>query len=56
MFTNKLKLNPDKTEFMLIDNKGHHNKFDSNFHVDILNNSIALQLTLRIMAYTLILT
>ena len=40
MFTNKLKLNPDKTEFMLIGNKWHRNKFDLKFPVDILNNSI----------------
>ena len=39
MFTNKLKLNPDKTEFMLIGNKCHH-KFKSEFSVEILNNSI----------------
>ena len=43
-FTNKLKLNPDKTEFMLIGNKCHHNKFDSKFPVEILNNSIPLQI------------
>ena len=42
MFTNKLKLNPDKTEFMLIGNKCHRNKFNSKFPVDILNNSIPL--------------
>ena len=42
MFKNKLKLNPDKTEFMLIGNKCHRNKFDSKFPVDILNNSIPL--------------
>ena len=40
MFTNKLKLNPDKTAFMLIGNKCHHNKFNSEFPVEILNNSI----------------
>ena len=40
MFTNKLKLNPDKTEFMLIGNKCHRNKFNSEFPVEILNNSI----------------
>ena len=40
MFTNKLKLNPDKTEFMVIGNKCHCNRFDSRFPVDILNNSI----------------
>ena len=40
MLTNKLKLNQDKTEFMLIGNKCFRNKFDSKFPVDILNNSI----------------
>ena len=40
MFTNKLKLNPDKTEFLLIGNKCHPNKFSSEFPVEILNNSI----------------
>ena len=40
MFTNKLKLNPDKTEFKLIGNKSHRNKFNSDFSVEILNNSI----------------
>ena len=40
MFTNKLKLNPDKIEFMLIGNRHHPNKFDSKFPVDILNNAI----------------
>ena len=40
MFTNKLKLNPDKAEFMLIGNKCHHNKFNSEFPVEIRNNSI----------------
>ena len=33
MFTNKLKLNPDKPEFMLIGNKCHRNKFNSEFPV-----------------------
>ena len=41
MFINKLKLNRGKTEFMLIDNKSHCDKFDSMFPVDILNNSIS---------------
>ena len=40
MFTNKLKLNPDKTEFMLIGNKCQRKKFDSFFPVEILENSI----------------
>ena len=42
MFTNKLKLNPDKTEFMLIGNKCHRNKFNSEF----------LESERRILAYT----
>ena len=41
MFINKLKLNPDKTEFMLIGNKCYTNKVDSKFPVDIYNNSIS---------------
>ena len=41
MFKNKLKLNPDKTEFILIANKCHRNKFNSEFPVEILSNSIA---------------
>ena len=40
MFTNRLNLNPDKTEFMLIGNKPHRNKVNSKFPVDIPNNSI----------------
>jgi hypothetical protein len=40
MFTNKLKLNPDKTEFMLIGNKCHREKFNSVFPVEILQNKI----------------
>ena len=40
MFTNKLKLNPDKTEFMLIGNKRHREKFNSWLPVEILSNSI----------------
>ena len=40
MLTNKLKFNPDKTEFILIGNERHRNKFYLKFPVDILNNSI----------------
>ena len=40
MFTNKLKLNPDKTEFMHVVNKCQRNKIDSEFPVEILHNSI----------------
>ena len=38
MFTNKLKLNPDNTEFMLIGNKRHKKKFNSWLPVKILSN------------------
>ena len=38
MFKNKLKLNPDKTEFLLIGNQCHRKKFDSYFPIDILGN------------------
>ena len=34
-------LKPDKTEFILISNKCHRDKFNSKFPVDITNNSIA---------------
>ena len=40
MLTKKLKLNPDKTEIMLIGNQCNHNKFNAKFPVDILNNLI----------------
>ena len=40
MFSNKLKLNPDKTEFMLIGNQCHRNKLLDNFPADILGNSL----------------
>ena len=56
MFTNKLKLNPDKTEFMLIGNKRHRNKLIQSFQLISSITQYPLQLTLRILAYTLILT
>ena len=31
MYTNRLQLNPDKTDFMFTDKKSHRNKFYSNF-------------------------
>ena len=40
MFANKLKLNPDKTEFMLLGNKAQQNKVAPSFPIDILGNSI----------------
>ena len=40
MFQNKLKLNPGKTEFLLIGNRVHRNKFNSELPIDILGKSI----------------
>ena len=40
MFTNKFKLNPDKTEFVLIRNKCHQKKINSWLPFEILSNSI----------------
>ena len=39
MFNNKLKLNPDKTEFLIIGNKSQRAKFDSIFPIDLMGNS-----------------
>ena len=39
MFSNKLKLNPDKTEFMLIGNKVHRQTFDSKFPLDFIGSN-----------------
>ena len=36
MYKNKLKLNPDKTEFLLMGNKCHRKNFKSFFPIDIL--------------------
>ena len=41
MFSNKLKLNPDKTEFMLIGNKCHRNKFTSVFPINLLGTDLS---------------
>ena len=41
MFSNKLKLNPDKTEFLLIGNKTQRTKFTHLFPVDLLGNLVA---------------
>ena len=41
MYQNKLKLNPDKTEFLLIGNKCHRNKLLSKFPINLLGNSIS---------------
>ena len=38
MFENKLKLNPDMTEFMLIGNQSQRRKFDSCFPISLLGN------------------
>ena len=39
MFHNKLKLNPDKTEFLLIGHKSQRNKFSELFPTTLLDNS-----------------
>ena len=41
MYENKLKLNPDKTEFLLIGNKCHRKDFLPSFPIDILGNNIS---------------
>ncbi len=41
MYHNLLKLNPDKTEFLLIGNKCHREKFVSEFPIDILGNPLS---------------
>ena len=40
MFQNLLKINPDKTEFILIGNKSHRKKIDSDFPINILRNQL----------------
>ena len=40
MFANKLKLNPDKTEFMLLGNKAQQNKVAASFPIEVLGNNI----------------
>ena len=47
MNKNKLKLNPDKTEFLLIGNKRHRKNFTSSFPIDILGNQISPTQTAR---------
>ena len=42
MTTNKLKLNPDKTEFILVGNKSQRKNFVVFFPVDILGSTIGL--------------
>ena len=49
MYKNKLKLNPDKTEFLLIGNKCHRKNFTSTFPIDILGNQISPKPTARNM-------
>ena len=41
MFTNKLKLNPDKTEFILIGSKNNCKKLLPHFPIDILGNRVS---------------
>ena len=41
MFTNKLKLNPDKTDFILIGSKNNHKKLLPDFPINILGNQVS---------------
>ena len=41
MFTNKLKLNPDKTEFILIGSKNNRKQLLPHFPIDILGNQVS---------------
>ena len=41
MFTNKLKLNPDKTEFILIGSKNNRKKLLPHFSINILGNQVS---------------
>ena len=38
MFANKLKLNPDKTEFIIIGTNKNRDKFSQHFPLNLLNN------------------
>ena len=49
VYKNKLKLNPDKTEFLLIGNKCHRKNFTSSFPIDIIGNQISPTKTARNM-------
>ena len=40
MFTNKLKLNPDKTEFILIGFQNNRKQLRSHFPINILGNQV----------------
>ena len=41
MFANKLKLNPDKTEFILIGSRKNHNQLLPHFPINILGNQVS---------------
>ena len=41
MFTNKLKLNPDKTEFILIGSRKNRNQLLPHFPINILGNQVS---------------
>ena len=42
MFTSKLKLNPDKTEFIIFGSKRERNKLKACFPIDILGSPLCL--------------
>ena len=41
MFTNKLKLNPDKTEFILIGSKNNRKQLLPHFPINIISNQVS---------------
>ena len=47
MFTKKLKLNPDKTEFILISSKYNRKQFLPHFLINILGNQVSLAQSVR---------
>ena len=52
MFCNKLKLNPDKTEFLLIGNQIQRKKFSDKFPIEILGNKISPAKTAKNLGIT----
>ena len=55
MSTSKLRLNPDKTEFIIFGSKGQRDKLSSHLPVQILETPFSLQSQSKIQVYGLIL-
>ena len=52
MYTNKLKLNPEKTEFMLIGNKCHRQTFESKFPQELIGSKLSPSNSVRNLGVT----